>query len=325
MGVLVTGGAGYIGSVAVERLLAAGERVVVLDNLSTGYRDAVAPGATFVEGDILDGALLREVLTGQSIETVMHFAALSIVGESCSNPRKYLDNNVVGALNVLGAMLEAGVSRFILSSTAAVYGDPDSVPITEDMPARPKNPYGLSKRMIEQALAWYDRAYGLRSVSLRYFNAAGATEEHGEAHNPETHLIPNLLVAALSAQDQVRVFGNDYPTPDGTCIRDYIHVTDLADAHLLAMAHLRAGGATETINLGNSVGHSVLEVIASAQRITGKEVPTVVAERRPGDAVRLIASSDKARQLLGWEPKKGDIDAIVRDAWQWRTAHPNGY
>ena len=325
MSVLVTGGAGYIGSVAVEQLMAAGEHVVVLDNLATGHRDAVASEAVFVEGDILDGALVQRLLTEHGVDTVMHFAAFSVVGESCKNPRKYFENNVTGALSVLGAMVKTGAKYFILSSTAAVYGDPEAVPITEDMPTRPLNPYGLSKRMIEQALAWYDEAYGLRSVSLRYFNAAGATEAHGEDHDPETHLIPNVLMAADGTRENIAVFGKDYPTPDGTCIRDYIHIADLAEAHHLAMRHLRADGATEIINLGNSTGHSVLEVIEAVKRITGRDVPAVCGDRRLGDAERLIAASDKARRVLSWAPTRGDIDLIVRDAWNWRQAHPCGY
>ena len=325
MGVLVTGGAGYIGSVAVERLVAGGEQVIVVDNLSTGHRQAVAPEAVFVQGDIVDGALLSSVFADHAVDTVMHFAAFSIVGESCSDPRKYFENNVGGALSVLGAMLEAGVTQFILSSTAAVYGHPDSVPITEDMPVRPLNPYGLSKLMVEQALAWYDSAYNLRSVSLRYFNAAGASERYGEAHDPETHLIPNVLLAADGTRENIHVFGNDYPTPDGTCIRDFIHVVDLAGAHILAMEYLRANGSTDIINLGNSVGHSVLEVIDAAKRVTNKDVPLAFGGRRPGDAHQLVASLEKARQQLGWKPEKTDIDDIVQDAWNWHQVHPNGY
>ena len=325
MSVLVTGGAGYIGSVTVERLIGAGEQVVVLDNLSTGHRGAVASEATLVEGDIRDRELLAGVFESHEIDTVMHFAALSIVAESCSDPRRYFENNVVGALNLLGAMLDAGVQQFILSSTAAVYGDPDATPITEAMPARPKNPYGLSKRMIEQALDCYGAAYGLRSLSLRYFNAAGASKNCGEAHDPETHLIPNVLMAAAGAREAIHVFGNDYPTPDGTCVRDYIHVVDLADAHLLAMAHLRRGGKTEIVNLGNTVGHSVLDVIDSVQRITGREAPVVFDQRRAGDADRLVASSEKARQTLEWRPQRAGIDEIIQDAWDWRLEHPNGY
>ena len=325
MAVLVTGGAGYIGSIMVQHLLAAGEQTVVLDDLSTGHRDAVAPEAAFVEGSVQDGPLVTRLLGEHGAGTVMHFAASSLVGESCEDPGKYFRNNVGGTLSLLDAMRASGADRFIFSSTAAVYGDPESVPITEDMPTRPLNPYGLSKRMIEQILEWYSRAHGIRSVALRYFNAAGAYGAYGEDHHPETHLIPNILMAADGTRERISVFGTDYDTPDGTCVRDYIHVEDLADAHLLAMEYLRDGGQTQVLNLGNSAGHSVLEVIASACRVTGKEVPVIHAGRRPGDADRLVASSDKARRLLGWKPKKGGMDVIVRDAWTWRNAHPKGY
>lgn len=325
MAVLVTGGAGYIGSVAVERLLAAGERVVVLDNLATGHRAAVAGEAAFVHGDIHGAEALKTLLRAHDVDTVMHFAAFSIVGESVREPHAYFENNVVGAHRVLGAMQTAGVKQFILSSTAAVYGHPESVPITEDMPTRPLNPYGLSKRMIEQMLAWHDAAYGMRFVSLRYFNAAGASQAHGEAHDPETHLIPNVLLAAEGQREDIKVFGRDYDTPDGTCLRDYIHVEDLADAHLKAMAYLRHGGASDIFNLGNAIGNSVLEVIEAAKRVTQRDFPVVFAARRPGDADRLVASPAKAQQALGWKPVKHDIDTIVADAWQWRRQHPAGY
>jgi UDP-glucose 4-epimerase len=324
MSVLVTGGAGYIGSVAVERLLEKGESVAVLDSLVTGHRAAVSKGATFIHGDILDRQLVRSALAQNDVDTVMHFAAFIEVGESCQNPRKYFQNNLAGAMNILDTMIEAGVDRFILSSTAAVYGNPDAVPITEEAPARPINPYGLSKRMVEQILEWYARAHGLRYVALRYFNASGATAEHGEAHNPESHLIPNVLLAA-EGKRQITVFGNDWNTPDGTCIRDYIHIVDLAEAHLLAMQHLRNGGASDCFNLGNGEGYSVLEVVDAVKRITGRDVPLAFGERRPGDPERLIASSQKARRTLGWQPTRGHIDTIVQDAWIWRQAHPNGY
>ncbi|MCX5757285.1 MAG: UDP-glucose 4-epimerase GalE [Candidatus Hydrogenedentes bacterium] len=325
MSVLVTGGAGFIGSVAVERLLAAGEPVVVLDNLSKGFRAAVEPAAAFVEGAIQDTDAVRRVLAEHRVDTVMHFAASIAVGESCTDPASYFENNVVGALSVLRAMVDSGTKHFILSSTAAVYGDPEAVPITEEMTPRPINPYGLSKRMIEQALEWYGRAYGLRSVCLRYFNACGATDRHGEAHQPETHLVPLVILAATGERECVTVFGRNYDTPDGTCIRDYIHIADLADAHLLAMRYLREGGSSEIVNLGNSVGHSVLEIIRSVERVTGKTVPVEYGERRPGDADRLVASSEKARRTLGWTPRRGDIDTIVQDAWNWRRSHPQGY
>lgn len=325
MAVLVTGGAGYIGSVATERLVAAGEDVVVLDNLVTGHRAAVAAGARFIEGNIRDDVVLARVFTDYDIDTVMHFAAYSLVGESVSDPARYFENNVEGAHAVLKAMHAAGVPRFILSSTAAVYGDPERVPITEDMPTRPLNPYGLSKRIIEEMLAWYDRAYKMQFVCFRYFNACGASRAFGEDHDPETHLVPNVIGAAEGTRAELKVFGSDYNTPDGTCIRDYIHVEDLADAHIRGMQYLRAGGHSDIMNLGNSVGNSVLEVIAAVQRVTGNDVPYTVAPRRPGDADRLVASSEKAQEVLGWRPQKGDIDTIVRDAWTWFQAHPNGY
>ncbi|MBI4557632.1 MAG: UDP-glucose 4-epimerase GalE [Candidatus Hydrogenedentes bacterium] len=325
MAVLITGGAGYIGSVAAEQLLELGEPVVILDNLSTGHRAAVPAGAEFIHGSVLDDSLLGKLLSDHGVDTVMHFAASSLVGESCANPLKYFENNVAGALSLLKAMRRANVERIILSSTAAVYGNPDRVPISEEMPDRPLNPYGLSKRMIEQTLEWCDTAYGLRYVSLRYFNAAGATSQRGEDHRPETHLIPNVLDVAAGARQSVTIFGNDYDTPDGTCVRDYIHVSDLTDAHVKAMHYLREGGRSEIINLGNSVGHSVLQVVESARRVTGREIPTVYSARRPGDADRLVASSEKARSVLGWKPRKAAIDDIVSDAWEWRRRHPEGY
>jgi UDP-glucose 4-epimerase len=325
MSILVTGGAGYIGSVAVERLIEAGEEVVVLDNLGKGHEAAIEPKAAFVKSDIQDVELVREVLRKHDVDTVMHFAAFIEVGESCSDPAKYFRNNLSGALSVLEAMRDSSARRFILSSTAAVYGDPDAVPITEDMPTRPKNPYGLSKRMVEQALEWHDSAYGFRYAALRYFNACGATAKHGEAHNPETHLIPNVFLAAEGKRECVTVFGTDYDTPDGTCLRDYIHIADLADAHILAMRRLRDGMDSNVFNLGNSVGHSVRDIIGAVQTVTGKEVPVKYGPRRPGDADRLVASSEKAREFLGWRPERGDIGVIARDAWNWRIAHPNGY
>ncbi len=325
MSVLVTGGAGYIGSVAVERLIDAGEAVVVLDNLVTGHRRAVADEAVFVEGDIRDGVLLEDVLAAHAVDTVMHFAAFSLVGESCAEPLEYFENNVAGTHSVLKAMVAGGVRHFILSSTAAVYGDPDAVPITEDMPTRPLNPYGLSKRVIEQMLEWHHRAYGLRYVSLRYFNAAGASQSRGEFHDPETHLIPNIFMAVEGARDCVTVFGTDYDTPDGTCVRDYIHVEDLSDAHLEVMAYLRGGGSPGVFNLGNSTGNSVREVIETVKRVTGGDFTVVYGDPRPGDADKLVASSKRARQVLGWKPQKGDLDVIVHDAWAWRQAHPKGY
>lgn len=325
MAVLVTGGAGYIGSVVSEQLVAAGETVVVLDNLSAGHRSAVPAEARFVEGDLRDGALLRGLFSSDSVDTVLHFAASALVGESVTDPAKYFENNVEGTHSLLKAMRAAGVPRFILSSTCATYGYPDAVPITEELPTRPINPYGLSKLMIEQILEWYDRAYGLRYVALRYFNACGATRARGEDHDPETHLIPNIFRALDGGQQPLTVFGDDYDTPDGTCVRDYIHVEDLADAHVRAMRHLREGAASDIFNLGTENGNSVLEVLAAVERVTGRKVPYTIAGRRAGDADRLVASSAKARRALGWTPRKADIETIVRDAWEWHTAHPRGY
>ena len=325
MAVLVTGGAGYIGSVTVHGLLEAGEEVVVVDNLSLGHRAALPAAATFVEADILDRTALDALFSTHAIDTVMHFAARSLVGESMQKPDLYFENNVTGAQTLLGAMTRAGVQRFILSSTAATYGMPERMPLTEDFPAQPINPYGRSKRMIEEMLAWYDHAYGLRWTALRYFNAAGAIPSAGEDHDPETHLIPNIIRAADGRRDKITVFGSDYPTPDGTCVRDYIHVADLADAHIKAMAYLRDGGESDIFNLGNAKGTSVLEVIDAVKKISGRDFPVEMAERRPGDPPVLVASSEKAERILGWKPERPDIETIVSDAWHWDQAHPQGY
>ncbi len=325
MGVLVTGGAGYIGSVTVEQLAAAGEEVTVIDNLATGHRGALHPQATFFEASLLDPDSLQQLFAAHDIDCVLHFAAASLVGESMQDPHKYFGNNVVGAHALLGAMLDAGVRNLILSSTAAVYGMPAKTPITEDFPTAPVNPYGRSKRMIEEMLEWHAHAYGLKYVSLRYFNAAGASAVYGEHHEPETHLIPNVLRAADGQRGHVSIFGQDYPTPDGTCVRDYIHVEDLAAAHLAAMRHLRQGGGPDVFNLGSARGTSVHEVVESVRRVTGRDVPVEHGPRREGDPPVLVASSEKATQVLGWRPVKGDIDTIVSDAWRWHQAHPHGY
>ena len=325
MSVLVVGGAGYIGSVAVERLLESGESVVVYDNFSTGNRGALSEGAALVEGDIQDTVRLIEALQTHAVDTVMHFAAYIEVGESVVNPIKYFENNLLGAHSVLTAMHEAQVRRFIFSSTAAVYGMPETVPITEEATIGPINPYGLSKRMVEEMLEWHGKAYGLNHVILRYFNACGASQTHGEAHDPESHLIPNILFAASGKRDKIMIFGDDYDTPDGTCVRDYIHVEDLADAHIKAMEYLRGGKESLTVNLGNSIGNSVLEVIETVKAVTGKDFSVERHDRRPGDADKLVASSEKAQRILGWTPKKGDIHTIVEDAWHFMQTHPNGY
>jgi UDP-glucose 4-epimerase len=323
--VLVTGGAGYIGSHAVKALAARGGRVVVYDDLSAGHRGAVR-GAELVEGDIHDGARLRGVLREHGVGAVMHFAAWLSVGDSMKDPSGYYRNNVLGALSVLDAMVAEGVPHFVFSSTAAVFGTPVETPITEAHPTQPINPYGETKLAIERALPHYERAYGLRSMALRYFNAAGADPdgELGEDHAPEQHLIPRAIDAALG-RDSFQVFGDDYDTPDGTCLRDYIHVTDLATAHLLALDALRAGAGSARYNLGNGRPSSVRDVLDAVRRVTGREVPFTMGPRRAGDPAVLYASSARITQELGWRPAFEAIDVIVETAWRWRDAHPHGY
>jgi UDP-glucose-4-epimerase GalE len=323
--VLVTGGAGYIGSHAVKALRARGERVVVYDNLSAGHRAAVSGADAFVEGDINDAQRLEAALREHSIDAVMHFAAWLSVGDSVRDPAGYYHNNVGGALAVLDAMVRAGVPALIFSSTCAVFGSPEP-PITEDLPKAPINAYGETKLAIERALPHYERAYGIRWTALRYFNAAGADPdgELGEDHAPEIHVIPRAIDAALG-RASFHVFGDDYPTPDGTCLRDYVHVTDLAAAHLLALDALRAGGASTFYNLGNGRPTSVRDVLSAVERVTGRSVPHDVQPRREGDPPALYASSDRARQALGWRPRFEEIDVIVETAWRWREAHPRGY
>ena len=323
MKVLVTGGAGYIGSVVVEQLLAHGHGAVVYDNLVKGHRAAVAPDAAWVEGDLLDRARLLRAFEEHGVEAVIHMAAHSLVGESVENPHKYFVNNLTAGVALLDAMLEAGLKRLVFSSTAAVYGEPERVPITEDAAHSPTNPYGDSKLAFERLLRWYDAAYGVRSASLRYFNAAGASERCGEAHDPETHLIPLVLRVAAGRMDQVRIFGEDYPTPDGTCIRDYIHVTDLADAHVLALKAL--DGGSRVYNLGYGGGYSVREVVEMARQVTGRHIATERAPRRVGDPAVLIASSDKITTELDWQPRLSELDTIIESAWRWHLAHPGGY
>jgi UDP-glucose 4-epimerase len=322
MQILVTGGAGYIGSVVVQELLQDGHGVVVYDNLLRGHRDAV-PDAAFVQGDLHDRDLLTRTLRGHRVEAVMHFAALSLVGESGTDPALYFQNNVAGTLSLLEAMRASGAGRLIFSSTAAVYGQPESTPITEDAPLRPINPYGESKLMVETILRRYDDAYGLRSVSLRYFNAAGAAGHLGEDHHPESHLIPNVLAVALGHGESVGIFGTDYPTRDGTAIRDYIHVRDLARAHVLA---LNITGTRSTVyNLGNGAGFSVREVIAAARAVTGHPLPVHELPRRAGDPAVLVASAERIQLELGWMSSLPDIVSIVGDAWAWHRQHPHGY
>jgi UDP-glucose 4-epimerase len=324
-GVLVTGGAGYIGSVVVEELLAVGvERVVVLDDLSKGHRDAVVPPAILEVGDIADRALVGRLCRDHGIDSIVHMAAVSLVGESVQMPGRYYDTNVRKSLALADAAIEAGVTRFVLSSTAAVYGEPTRTPIDEDVATAPTNPYGDTKLAFERALRWYERAHGLRYASLRYFNAAGATEHNGERHDPETHLIPIVLDAARGIRDAVPIFGADYPTPDGTCIRDYIHVVDLARAHVLALGALREAGS-RIYNLGCGGGFSVRQVIDAARAITGRDIPTIEQPRRPGDPAVLVASSERIRRELGWSPTRETLEAIIGDAWAWLSRNPNGY
>jgi UDP-glucose 4-epimerase len=323
--VLVTGGAGFIGSVVVEELVASGaERVVVLDDLSMGHAAAVAPPARLVVGDIGNTRLVADLVREESLDAVIHLAASSAVGESVQNPQKYYDNNVVKGLALLDAVVGAGVRRFVFSSTAAVYGDPAQSPITEDFPNGPTNPYGETKLVLEKALGWYGRAYGLAHVSLRYFNAAGATPRNGEQHAPETHLIPLVLAAARGVLPAVTLFGDDYPTPDGTCVRDYIHVSDLARAHVLALERLGRLSAP-AYNLGCGGGFSVLQVIETARRIAGRPIRVERGPRRGGDPAALVASSDRAREALSWRPARQDLAVMIEDAHRWYLAHPSGY
>jgi UDP-glucose 4-epimerase len=320
---LVTGGAGYIGSVVTRQLLGSGHQVTVLDNLERGHREAVASGAGLVEVDLLDRDRVREVL-GAGFDGVLHFAALSLVGESVEHPERYYRNNVAGTMNLLDAMLEHRIQRLVFSSTAATYGQPDEVPITEDAPTIPTNPYGASKLAVDGMIGAYCAAHGLAGISLRYFNVAGASGDAGEDHEPETHLIPNVLRAAAGRTPHVQVFGTDYPTPDGTAIRDYIHVDDLAAAHLLAIGGTQEG-RHRIFNLGNGAGFSVRQVIEAAREVTGREIPVQEGPRRAGDPPQLVASSERIRSELGWVPEKPDVATMVADAWAFAQAHPGGY
>lgn len=327
MKVMVTGGAGYIGSHTVCQLTQEGHEVIVYDNLSKGHKKAVPEGIELVEGDLRDTLLLAEILRKQQIEAVVHFAADSLVGESMTQPSKYYHNNVVATLALLDTMRDCGVDKIVFSSTAAVYGEPDSSPICEDMPTRPTSVYGRTKLVIEGILADFSMAYGLKYVSLRYFNAAGALlgGQIGEDHSPESHLIPLLLQTALGKRASISIYGTDYNTKDGTCIRDYIHVTDLADAHVLALGHLAEGGQSRVYNLGSENGFSVREVIEQTKLITGIDFKVEEAERRAGDPGVLIASAAKIRSELGWQPVRSDLSAIISSAWQWHQSHPKGY
>ena len=321
MKILVVGGAGYIGSVCAELLLDQGHGVTIFDNLSEGHRRALDPRAEFVEGDLVDRQLIEKTLAKQQPDAVMHFAANALVGESMQNPSKYFRNNVANGLNLLDAMISAGVEKIIFSSTCAIFGPPERVPIDETMTPRPINPYGESKLAFEKILRWYGEIHGLKFVSLRYFNAAGASAKFGEDHRVETHLIPNVLKVALGQKPNVEIFGTDYETPDGTCIRDYIHIVDLARAHILALNATKA----DFYNLGTGGGASVRDVIDSCRKITGRNIDIVEKPRRPGDPPRLIASSEKIKRELGWQPQFQSLDAIIESAWKWHQKFPRGY
>lgn len=321
MKVLVTGGAGYIGSITSEILLDEGHEVVIFDNLERGHREAVDARAKLIMGDLRNREDIRGAMRDARPDAVMHFAAFALVGESMQDPMLYFRNNVLGGINLVESMIERGVKKIIFSSTCATYGQPDRMPMTEDIPQRPTNPYGESKLMLEKVLTWEQERRGLQPVFLRYFNACGATQKLGEDHDPESHLIPNVLAVALGKKKSVGIFGDDYPTPDGTCIRDYIHIVDLAQAHILALT----GDHTGAFNLGNGDGYSVKQVVEVAREVSGHPIPAEVAPRRPGDPARLIAGADKAKKVLGWKPRYPEIRTIVEHAWNWHKAHPNGY
>lgn len=325
MAILVTGGAGYIGSATVELFLERGEQVIVLDNLSRGHAAAVPAGVPFYEGDIGDRKLVQRIAREHEIDECIHFAALAYVGESVSDPALYYDNNVARGIALLNSLRAAGVNRLVFSSTCATYGEPSRVPIDETHPQQPTNPYGWSKLFMEQIMTAYSAAYDLRFVALRYFNAAGATAQCGEDHSPETHLIPLVLQAARGEIPHVSVFGDNYKTPDGTCVRDYIHVSDLASAHSLALDYLRANGASTAINLGNGNGYSVLEVVEAARQVTKLPIAVKIELPRSGDPSYLVADASKARAVLKWQPRYPDLDSIIDTAWQWQAAHPHGY
>ncbi|ULT57653.1 UDP-glucose 4-epimerase GalE [Neobacillus drentensis] len=327
MSVLVLGGAGYIGSHAVYQLIDQNVDVVVIDNLLTGHEEAIHPKAKFYKGDIRDKEFLQSVFENEKIEGVLHFAASSLVGESMTNPIKYFDNNVYGTQVLLEVMKDYGVKTIVFSSSAATYGEQKSMPITEETPTVPTNAYGETKLTMEKLMKWCDTAYGIKYVSLRYFNVAGAREtgEIGEDHDPETHLIPVILQVALGKREYISIFGDDYDTEDGTCIRDYIHVEDLIAAHLLALRYLQNGGDSDIFNLGSSKGFSVKEIVESVRAVTGHSIPAKIEGRRAGDPSTLIASSEKAKQSLGWNPKRTSIDKIIKDAWNWHQTKINGY
>lgn len=325
MAILVTGGAGYIGSVTAEDLRKKGEDVVVIDNLTYGHREAVHDSIPFYEGDIGNKDLVKKILAVHEIDACMHFSAFAYVGESVDKPEKYWNNNVSQTINLLGVLIENEVKNFIFSSTCATYGEPDYTPIDEKHPQNPTNPYGWSKFTVERILESYVVAHDLKFIALRYFNACGATETHGEDHDPETHLIPLVLQTALGKQEKIMIFGDDYDTPDGTAIRDYIHVSDLSQAHLLALEHLRKGGKSDFINLGNGNGFSVKEVIETARELTGKEIKSENTRRRPGDPSKLVGDATKAKEMLGWIPEFVELEKIIESAWNWHIENPKRY
>ena len=327
MAILVLGGAGYIGSHTALELVKAGNEVVIADNLVTGYRKAIPEGAEFYEGDLRDSDFLDNLFHQEKIDAVIHFAAYSLVGESVTNPLKYYDNNLYGTKVLLEAMVKNNVGKIVFSSTAATYGEPENIPILESDRTCPTNPYGETKLAMEKMFKWTAEAHGLRYVSLRYFNACGADESGtiGEAHNPESHLIPLILQVPNGKRETISIYGTDYDTPDGTCIRDYIHVTDLAQAHILAVKYLANGGKSDIFNLGNGVGYSVREVIETARKVTGHPIPATESSRRAGDPARLVASSEKAKSVLGWKPVHDSLEEIIASAWNWHKNHPNGY
>lgn len=327
MRILVLGGAGYIGSHTAFELVKSGHEVVIADNLVTGYRKAIPEGAKFYEGDLRDSDFLDNLFHQEKIDAVIHFAAYSLVGESVTNPLKYYDNNLCGTKVLLEAMVKNNVDKIVFSSTAATYGEPENIPILETDRTCPTNPYGETKLAMEKMFKWTAEAHGLRYVSLRYFNACGADEsgEIGEAHTPESHLIPLILQVPNGKRETISIYGTDYDTPDGTCIRDYIHVTDLAQAHILAVKYLANGGKSDIFNLGNGVGYSVREVIETARKVTGHPIPATETPRRAGDPARLVASSEKAKKILGWKPVNDSLEEIISSAWNWHKNHPNGY
>lgn len=325
MAILVTGGAGYIGSVAVEDLRNKGEKVVVIDNLIYGHREAIDSSIPFYEGNIGDKNLVQKILNEHEISACMHFSAFAYVGESVEKPNKYWENNVAQTVKLLDVLIENNVKKFIFSSTCATYGEPKYIPIDEKHPQNPTNPYGWSKFMVERILESYDVAYDLKFVALRYFNACGASGDHGEDHDPETHLIPLILQTAQGIREKILIFGDDYDTPDGTAVRDYIHISDLSQAHILALEHLRNGGNSELINLGNGNGFSVKEVIETARKVTGKTITSEIAPRRAGDPSKLVGDATKAKEILGWNPQFAELEKIIESAWNWHQNNPKGY